>query len=87
MNGKWFLFSYWDKTMDKKHRKLIKHMKNNSFHLYSQKNHLVFKSAINGSKLTFPSSGMHEYYANTVNRQIKHYHGDVDLTYAQGRII
>ena len=73
--------------MDKRRRKLIKHMKNNSFHLYSTKNHLVFKSAINGSKLTFACSCMHEHYANTVNRQIKHYHGDVDLTYSKGRII
>ena len=73
--------------MKNKHKKLIKHMKNNSFDLYSQKNHLVFKSAINGSKLTFSSTCMHEYYAKTVNRGIKLCHGDVDLTCSKGRFI
>ena len=73
--------------MKNKHRKLIKHMKNNSFHLYSQKNHLVFKSAINGSKLAVASTGCHEYYSFLVNKKIMRRHGVVDLTLSKGKTI
>jgi hypothetical protein len=60
-------------------------MKNNSFHLYSQKNHLVFKSAINGSKLAVASTGGHEYFSFLVNKKIMNRHGVVDETLSQGK--
>ena len=73
--------------MDKRHRKLIKHMKNNSFHLYSQRNHLVFKSAINGSKLAVASTGGHEHYSFLVNKKIMNRHGVVDEALSKGKTI
>ena len=73
--------------MDKRHRKLIKHMKNNSFHLYSQRNHLVFKSAINGSKLAVASTGSHEYFSFLVNKKIMNRHGVVNETLSKGKTI
>ena len=62
-------------------------MKNNSFHLYSEKKHLVFKSAINGSKLTFAKTGNHDHLACQVNKLIVSNHGVVDLTLSKGNTI
>ena len=73
--------------MDKRHRKLIKHMKKNSFHLYSQRNHLVFKSAINGSKLAVASTGSHEYFSFLVNKKIMNRHGVVNESLSKGKTI